>query len=139
VGLLSETYNPAHSEDLRSTRAVPFDLVVANLYPFEETIKSERVTPEEARANIDIGGPCMIRASAKNFHRVAVVTEPGDYTRILEELQKSEGCTTLKTRFELAQQAFKHTAAYETSITSYLSSCPYETVRGTYTIERIVE
>ena len=78
LGILSETYNPAHVADLQRTGAVPFDLVVVNLYPFQKTVAAQGVTPEEARTNIDIGGPCMVRASAKNYLRVASVTDPAD-------------------------------------------------------------
>ena len=79
LGLLTETYNDAHQADLKRTGGVPIDMVVVNLYPFKETIAKADVTPEQARGNIDIGGPCMIRASAKNFIRVASVVDPGDY------------------------------------------------------------
>ena len=80
LGLLSETYNPAHAADLARTGAAVIDMVVVNLYPFEQTVAAARATLEDARANIDIGGPCMVRAAAKNFHRVAVLTDPADYS-----------------------------------------------------------
>ena len=73
LGLLTETYNDAHQMDLTRTGSVPIDMVVVNLYPFKETISKQDVTVEQARGNIDIGGPCMIRASAKNFIRVTAV------------------------------------------------------------------
>ena len=79
LGLLSETYNADHQRDLARTDAVAIDMVVVNLYPFQKTVAREGVTPEEARTNIDIGGPCMVRASAKNYLRVAAVTDPADY------------------------------------------------------------
>ena len=79
LGLLTETYNDAHQDDLKRTGAVPIDMVVVNLYPFQETISKADVTVEQARGNIDIGGPCMIRAAAKNFIRVAPVVDPADY------------------------------------------------------------
>jgi phosphoribosylaminoimidazolecarboxamide formyltransferase/IMP cyclohydrolase len=91
LGLLTETYNPAHQADLERTKGVAIDMVVVNLYPFRETIAKEQVTVEMARGNIDIGGPCMIRASAKNFIRVASVVDPGDYTRILDDLSAQQG------------------------------------------------
>ena len=78
LGLLSETYNDAHQADLRRLSAQPIDMVVVNLYPFRQTVAREDVTPEMARTNIDIGGPCMVRASAKNYLRVASVTDPLD-------------------------------------------------------------
>ena len=83
LGLLTETYNDAHRQDLKRTGAVPMDMVVVNLYPFEKTVEKHGVTVEEARANIDIGGPCMIRAAAKNYIRVASVVDPTDYNRII--------------------------------------------------------
>jgi phosphoribosylaminoimidazolecarboxamide formyltransferase/IMP cyclohydrolase len=84
LGLLSETYNAAHTADLERTGAATIDMVAANLYPFEQTIAAPGSTLEDARANIDIGGPCMVRAAAKNFHRVAVLTDPSDYVLVLE-------------------------------------------------------
>lgn len=132
LGLLSETYNKAHTEDLKRVRGVPIDMVVVNLYPFRETISKAGVTPEQARTNIDIGGPCMVRASAKNFLRVASVTDPGDYAKILEELKKSNGCISLRTRFELAKKAFAHTAQYDTAIAKYLAEREFEEVADCY-------
>ncbi|RPH38526.1 MAG: hypothetical protein EHM87_25435 [Burkholderiales bacterium] len=120
LGLLTETYNDAHQNDLSRTGARPIDMTVVNLYPFEETIRQTGVTPEMARGNIDIGGPCMLRASAKNFLRVAAVVDPGDYSAIIEELTKNNGATTLETRFRLAKKAFAHTADYDRAIADYL-------------------
>ncbi len=80
LSILTETYNDRHRQDLARTGAVPFDMVVVNLYPFKQTISKPDVTVEQARGNIDIGGPCMIRASAKNFIRVASVVDPEDYS-----------------------------------------------------------
>ena len=88
LGLLSETYNDAHRADLARLSASPIDMVVVNLYPFRETVAKEGVTPEMARTNIDIGGPCMVRASAKNYLRVASVTDPdGEAKTIAPELE----------------------------------------------------
>ena len=86
LGLLSETYNEAHRADIARVGGVTFDLVVVNLYPFEKTVAAPGVTAEAARGNIDIGGPCMLRAAAKNFLRVAAVCDPRDYAGLLEEL-----------------------------------------------------
>ena len=86
LGLLTETYNDAHQDDLKRTGSVPIDMVVVNLYPFKETISQPDVTVEQARGNIDIGGPCMIRASAKNYIRVASVVDPADYANILANI-----------------------------------------------------
>ena len=136
LGLLSETYNPHHMQDLDRVDAVPIDLVVVNLYPFEQTLEKPDVTPETARANIDIGGPCMIRAAAKNFHRVAVVTDPDDYANVLQEIQVHDGSSSLEARYMLAQKAFQHTAAYDRAIASYLGDCSFDKVKGEYTISK---
>jgi phosphoribosylaminoimidazolecarboxamide formyltransferase/IMP cyclohydrolase len=120
LGLLTETYNAAHQGDLKRTAAVPIDMVIVNLYPFKQTIAQAGVSVEGARGQIDIGGPCMIRAAAKNFIRVAPVVDPSDYARIREELAANEGQTTLALRFSLAQKAFAHTADYDRAIADYL-------------------
>ena len=134
LGLLSETYNPAHAVDLQRVKGVAIDMVVVNLYPFARTIAQPGVTPEQARANIDIGGPCMVRAAAKNFLRVASVTNPADYPAIVAELQAAGGKLSLKTRFDLARKAFAHTAAYDSAIAGYLEQCPFDAVQKTYRI-----
>jgi phosphoribosylaminoimidazolecarboxamide formyltransferase/IMP cyclohydrolase len=132
LGLLSETYNPAHADDLRRTKGVPIDMVVVNLYPFAQTVARPDATPEKARANIDIGGPCMVRASAKNFLRVASVTDPADYADVIRELETGKGILSLKTRFSLAQKAFAHTAAYDTAIAAYLKGTSFEEIKAGY-------
>jgi phosphoribosylaminoimidazolecarboxamide formyltransferase/IMP cyclohydrolase len=134
LGLLTETYNPAHQGDLARTGSVPIDMVIVNLYPFEQTVARADVTPEMARGNIDIGGPCMIRASAKNFIRVASVVDPSDYGRILQELEKKRGMTSLDMRFALAQKAFRHTAAYDGAIADYLATIGVAEARTCYTV-----
>lgn len=132
LGLLTEKYNEAHQNDLRRTGAVPIDMVVVNLYPFGRTVAREGVTVEEARANIDIGGPCMVRAAAKNYLRVASVVDPADYDRIIERLRAGGGRLDVAFRFELARKAFAHTAAYDAAIAAYLESASVATVRGCY-------
>jgi len=132
LGLLTETYNPAHQKDLKRTKALPIDLVVVNLYPFQATVARAGVTVEEARANIDIGGPCMIRAAAKNYLRTAPVVDPRDYPRLIKELGKNRGATTLKLRYDLAKKAFAHTANYDTAIAAYLSKQTPAKVRAAY-------
>ncbi|OQX23728.1 MAG: hypothetical protein BWK80_24400 [Desulfobacteraceae bacterium IS3] len=132
LGLLTETYNEAHQADLARTGAVNIDMVVVNLYPFQQTIAKKDVSPEMARGNIDIGGPCMIRASAKNFLRVAAVVDPNDYSMILEEMKKTGGHTTLNLRYKLAQKAFDHTADYDRGIADYLMPMPFESVKAYY-------
>ena len=132
LGLLTETYNEAHQADLQRTGSVPIDMVVVNLYPFKETISQQGVTVEQARGNIDIGGPCMIRASAKNFIRVASVVDPADYAMILEELRHNSGRTSLQLRFALARKAFEHTAVYDRTIADYLSARSIDETHGCY-------
>jgi phosphoribosylaminoimidazolecarboxamide formyltransferase/IMP cyclohydrolase len=132
LGLLTETYNDAHRSDLARTGALPIDMVVVNLYPFKETIAKPGVTPEQARGNIDIGGPCMIRASAKNFIRVASVVDPADYGPIVEEMAAGGGSLSLALRYRLARKAFAHTAAYDATIADYLAETAFENVKRDY-------
>lgn len=98
----------------------PIDLVVVNLYPFQDTVKAPGCHMEQALEQIDIGGPAMLRASAKNFSRVTVVVDPADYDTVLTEIQQ-RGATTLHTRKTLAQKAFSHTSHYDQAICEYLS------------------
>jgi phosphoribosylaminoimidazolecarboxamide formyltransferase/IMP cyclohydrolase len=135
LGLLTETYNDAHQADLQRTRSVAIDMVVVNLYPFRETIAQAGVTVEQARGNIDIGGPCMIRASAKNFIRVASVVDPADYPMILAELKASGGSISLAQRFRLARKAFAHTAEYDSAVADYLGRVPSGGVPSCYRFE----
>jgi phosphoribosylaminoimidazolecarboxamide formyltransferase/IMP cyclohydrolase len=132
LGLLTETYNDSHQEDMARTGAVSIDMVVVNLYPFKDTVARPNVTVENARGNIDIGGPCMVRAAAKNFIRVASVVDPEDYELILSDIQKSDGSLSLRRRFGLARKAFAHTAEYDRMIADYLASQSYEAVSGCY-------
>jgi len=132
LGLLTETYNDAHQEDLKRTGGVPIDMVVVNLYPFKETISKPDVTVEQARGNIDIGGPCMIRASAKNCIRVASVVDPADYGNILAVLKAHQGSTNLDLRFQLARKAFDHTAVYDRTIADFLVSKEINDVKNCY-------
>ena len=133
LGLLSETYNDAHQADLKRLTAQPIDMVVVNLYPFQQTVAKEGVTPEMARTNIDIGGPCMVRASAKNYLRVASVTDPLDYGNIANELEAHNGTLGLDTRFKLMKKAITHTAQYDTAISEFFTTRTWEEVNGTYT------
>ncbi|OGR24899.1 MAG: hypothetical protein A2277_16360 [Desulfobacterales bacterium RIFOXYA12_FULL_46_15] len=133
LGLLTETYNDAHQNDLKRTRALAIDMVVVNLYPFGQTIAKKEVSPEEARGNIDIGGPTMIRAAAKNFIRVASVVDPLSYPAILEKLKAAGGYLMLEDRFGLAKKAFEHTAVYDQTIAGYFASTPFSSVKSCYT------
>jgi len=133
LGLLSETYNEAHQKDLARTHAVAIDMVVVNLYPFKQTVARAGVTPEEARTNIDIGGPCMVRASAKNYLRVASVTDPADYAGLLDELSKQGGTVGFETRLRLMRKSFAHTAQYDAAIAAFFSDVADERAGKTYT------
>ncbi len=135
LGLLGETCNPDHARDLERAGAVAFDIVVVNLYPFQATVARPEVTPEQARTHIDIGGPCMIRAAAKNFLRVAALTRPADYESVLTELRATEGCLSLPTRFELAARAFEHTAQYDRAIGDYFGARTDVEVASCYQVQ----
>ncbi len=105
----------------------PFGLVVVNLYPFERTVADPACGLDEALENIDIGGPTMIRAAAKNHPRVAVVVDPGDYGAIVDEMDRRDGSLTDETRAALALKAFRHTAAYDAAIATFLGRDDGET------------
>ena len=132
LGILSEKYNEAHQADIKRLSAEALDMVVVNLYPFRETVAKEGVTPEMARTNIDIGGPCMVRASAKNYLRVASVTDPLDYANIAQELEANGGTLGLDTRFKLMKKAFTHTAEYDAVISKFFTTRTWEEVDATY-------
>ena len=134
LGLLTETYNDAHNEDIQRTGSVHIDMALCNLYPFKDTISKAGVTVEMARGNIDIGGPCMIRASAKNYIRVASVVDPSDYTAILSEMNSNNGSISLGLRYRLAQKAFDHTSVYDLTIADFLGSRAIDEVAGCYTL-----
>ena len=117
--ILAVRSNPEHMEALAEHNITPIDLVVVNLYPFRETISKPGVTEAEAIENIDIGGPAMVRASAKNFKDVVIVTYPRRYAQLMEMLDK-DGDIDQHTRKELAFEAFSHTAEYDAMISEYL-------------------
>lgn len=121
-GILGRRDYPSHQEQMKRHGIEPIDLVVVNLYPFEGTISKAGCTLEEAVEQIDIGGPAMIRSAAKNFHDVAVVVDPDDYPKILEELQRYHGALSPETRMRLATHAFTHTARYDSIISRYLET-----------------
>jgi phosphoribosylaminoimidazolecarboxamide formyltransferase/IMP cyclohydrolase len=120
-GILAVRDNAEHARALEEHGIGPIDMVVVNLYPFEQTIKRESVTLEEAVEQIDIGGPSMVRSAAKNFRDVAVVIEPESYARLLEELQSTNGSLSLATRTTLAWRAFFQTSRYDAHIYNYLA------------------
>jgi len=113
--------NPRHTASMTEHGITPIDLVVVNLYPFEETVAKEDVELEDAVENIDIGGPAMIRSASKNWRDVAVVTDSRLYPEIIAELEKSDGSLSLETRQRLATLAYTRTASYDLAISSYLA------------------
>ena len=115
-----------HIRELREHEIEPIQMVVANLYPFEQTVAREGVTMEEALEQIDIGGPAMIRAAAKNHTHRAVLVNPERYGQILAELRSSGGALSATTRLELAREAFQHTAVYDSRIAAFLESAAGE-------------
>ena len=117
--ILAVRSNPEHMAALAEHGITPIDLVVVNLYPFRETISKPGVTEAEAIENIDIGGPAMVRASAKNFKDVVIVTYPSRYEGLMKIL-KETGDVDARTRKELALEAFTHTAEYDAMISDYL-------------------
>ena len=120
-GILALRDNPAHVAKMKEHGILPIDLVVVNLYPFEATVA--RGAPfEEAVENIDIGGPSMVRAAAKNHQYVGVVVDPADYDSILSELRENDRSLSATTRFRLFRKAFQHTARYDGAISNYFSS-----------------
>jgi phosphoribosylaminoimidazolecarboxamide formyltransferase/IMP cyclohydrolase len=101
------------------------DLIAVNLYAFEKTIADPSCSLTDAIENIDIGGPTMLRAAAKNFHDVTVIVDPADYPQVIKEI-KNSGNTTLKTRFRLMKKVFALTAAYDTAISIWLEKVDVE-------------
>jgi len=132
LGLLTETYNESHQKDLARLDAAPIDLVAVNLYPFAQTVARPDATPEHARANIDIGGPCMLRAAAKNFLRVLPLCDPGDYEAVVKKLKANGGRIDIRTRFEMARKAFAHTAEYDRAIAAYLGARSSQEIEALY-------
>lgn len=119
-GLLAIRDLPSHISAMEENGIEAIDLVVVNLYPFQQTIQKPGVTVEEAIENIDIGGPSMVRSAAKNHQYVTVVVDPADYEEVIAQLQK-DGSTSLETRRQLAAKAFGHTAAYDALIANYFN------------------
>lgn len=120
-GLLARRTDPEDLATLAEQGYAPIDLVVVNLYPFERATAHPDVTDEVAAENIDIGGPTMVRAAAKNFAFVTVVTSPNRYADVLEAIDAHDGCTPLALRRSLAHEAFTHTAAYDAAISAWFS------------------
>ena len=124
AGILARANNDSDAAELKEHGIGTIDMVVVNLYPFRETISQDGVTQAQALSKIDIGGPTMIRAAAKNHPRVAVVTDPEAYSDILSALSEYDGATTLELRERLAGDAFLHTAQYDSAIAGFLNREP---------------
>jgi len=122
-GLLQRRDDNTHITQAKLNDIPPIDLVVVNLYPFEETIAKPDVTLEEAIENIDIGGPSMLRSAAKNHSSVTVVVDPKDYTKVIEEMKEHNGNTTKGFREQLAVKVFMRTSQYDSAITNFLGQC----------------
>jgi len=118
-GILAKRRVKTHVDQIQEQSIGLIDMVVVNLYPFEETVKKEGVILEEALENIDIGGPSLLRAAAKNFKEVAVICNPARYEEVLRHLNENDGQLSEQFLLDLAQDAFAHTARYEASIASY--------------------
>jgi len=124
-GILAQKENPEHLRQMAEHGLQAIDIVAVNLYAFEKTVADPACTLADAIENIDIGGPTMLRSSAKNFHDVTVIVDPADYSQVLAEL-KRDGHTTLKTRFRLAVKVFELTGSYDTAIAKWLRTVDVE-------------
>jgi phosphoribosylaminoimidazolecarboxamide formyltransferase / IMP cyclohydrolase len=119
-GILGIRSRPEHVEAMKKNQIVPIDLVAVNLYAFEQTVSRPGCTLAEAVENIDIGGPTLLRASAKNYPFVTVLTDPEDYAAIIDEMNRTGGSVSEATNFRLAKKVFKLTHQYDGAISRYL-------------------
>ncbi|HLO88997.1 MAG TPA: bifunctional phosphoribosylaminoimidazolecarboxamide formyltransferase/IMP cyclohydrolase [Nostocaceae cyanobacterium] len=133
-GILARRDVPQDITDLEDNQIRPIDLVVVNLYPFEETIAKPNVTLAEAVEQIDIGGPAMLRAASKNYAHLTVLCDPGQYDEYLQELRQNNGETSLAFRQKCALKGFLHTGNYDRAIAAYLSSTQTEELPEQYTL-----
>lgn len=133
-GILARLELESHQRDLESNNITPFDLVVVNLYPFEQTIAQDNCTLADAIEQIDIGGPAMVRATAKNYAHVTILTNPSYYEEYIRELRENQGKTTLTFRRQRAKEAFTMTAKYDQAISNYLTE-KTEGERNNYQLE----
>jgi phosphoribosylaminoimidazolecarboxamide formyltransferase / IMP cyclohydrolase len=131
-GLLSRRDNEKDMEEIKKNGIEMIDMVVVNLYPFEETISKEGVAFADAIENIDIGGPAMLRSASKNFQDVAVIVDPEDYKRIMFEIATADD-VSYATRLDLAKKVFKHTSRYDGLIADYLE----KTIAGNTAAEEV--
>jgi len=119
-GILNQRENPKHQKQCQEYGIKDIDIVAVNLYAFEKTVADPNCSLADAIENIDIGGPTLLRASAKNFRDVTVIVDPADYAQVLAEIREN-GNTTLKTRFRLAVKVFQLTSSYDTAIANWLT------------------
>jgi phosphoribosylaminoimidazolecarboxamide formyltransferase / IMP cyclohydrolase len=120
-GILGRRDLASHQEQMAAHGIKPIDLVVVNLYQFEQAVAKPGCTLEDAIENIDIGGPTLLRASAKNYRDVTVVVDPADYSHVMQEMKLNKGATNVSTRYNLARKVFKLTHEYDGAIYRYLS------------------
>ncbi len=120
AGILNKRNNKSQHSDMKKNNFENIDLVIVNFYPFEKTVKKTN-THTEIIENIDIGGPTMVRAAAKNYNDVTVITSIDQYSELISELKKNKGCTTLKFREKMSREAFSETAYYDGTISNYLN------------------
>jgi len=121
-GVLALRNNDTHLQQMAENELEPIDMIVVNLYPFEEVIKKEDVDLMEAIENIDIGGPTMLRAAAKNYQYVTIVTHPEDYKELLKELKNNKGSISSETNYRLAVKAFSYVSRYDAAISNFLGA-----------------
>lgn len=121
-GILGIRSNPSHGEAMKKHGILPIDMVVVNLYAFEDTVAKPDCSLADAVENIDIGGPTLLRAAAKNYPFVTVITDPTDYHPIINEMMSSEGSVSPETNFKLAKKVFRLTHHYDGAITKYLEN-----------------
>jgi len=119
-GILGIRTNPEHVAAMKKHGVLPVDMVLVNLYAFEKTVARQGCTLAEAIENIDIGGPTLLRAAAKNYRFVTVITDPADYATVMEEMKRSGGSVSEATNFRLAKKVFKLTSHYDRAISEYL-------------------
>ncbi|MDX8365178.1 bifunctional phosphoribosylaminoimidazolecarboxamide formyltransferase/IMP cyclohydrolase [Cytobacillus sp. IB215665] len=132
-GLLAVRDNDAHVKQITEHNITPIDIVVVNLYPFQQTIENPDVTLKDAIENIDIGGPSMLRSAAKNYQDVTVVVDPADYEKVLAEIRENNS-VTFETKQNLAAKVFRHTARYDALIAEYLTEVTGEESPESYTV-----
>ena len=125
-GILAQRHNPEHQKQMAAHNLLPIDLIAVNLYAFDKATADPSCTVAHAIENIDIGGPSMLRAAAKNYQDVTVIVDPADYPHVIDEI-KATGNTSLKTRFRLARKVFDLTSSYDTAIAKWLNAVDVET------------